>query len=158
MTETETTGLRPAVAADRPAVEALLRDSGLPVAGIPDSLEHFLIAECQGRPVGVVGLEVYGDAALLRSLAVAPELRGTGVGHRLVERALAHARELGVTDVVLLTTTADRWFPRFGFSRVERDRVPVAVTASEEFRGACPASAVVMRCGLCQEVDGTTSG
>ena len=47
--------------------------------------------------------------------------------------------------VYLLTTTADGFFPRFGFSRITRDDVPDSVKGSVEFRSACPASAVVMR-------------
>jgi amino-acid N-acetyltransferase len=48
----------------------------------------------------------------------------------------------------LLTTTAERYFPKFGFERIERRDVPETVQASVEFTSACPASAVVMRKSL----------
>ena len=48
----------------------------------------------------------------------------------------------------LLTTTAERYFARFGFVQIARDDVPGAVQQSVEFREACPASAVVMRTEL----------
>jgi amino-acid N-acetyltransferase len=94
--------------------------------------------------VGCAALELYGAAALLRSVAVSPEARGTGLGQRLVAAALDRAHRLGVTSVYLLTETAAGFFPRFGFRAVERATVPVALQASVEFRAACPASATAM--------------
>jgi amino-acid N-acetyltransferase len=58
---------------------------------------------------------------------------------------LDRARERGVREMYLLTTTAERWFPRFGFTRIAREQVPDAVRGSVEFREACPAFAAVMR-------------
>lgn len=127
---------------------ALLREAGLPTDGVPADLADFLVATTGREVVGAVGLERYGDAALLRSAAVREARRGTGVGEALVHAALELARARAVRDLVLLTTTADRWFPRFGFERTSREAVPAAVHASAEFQGACPASAVVMRRAL----------
>lgn len=140
--------VRRAAPADHVAVRALLAASDLPLVGIPDDLAHFLVAESNGTLVGAIGLEVYGSAALLRSAVVHPSRRGSGTGEALVHALLAHAHALGVTDVALLTTTADRWFPRFGFVRVERHSLPAAVFASEELKGACPATAVAMQLKL----------
>ena len=90
-------------------------------------------------------LKTLRDAALLRSAAVRADLRGTGVGAALVGALLDRARRRDVKTLVLLTTTAERWFPRFGFESITRDDVPEKLKVSEEFRGACPASAHVMR-------------
>jgi amino-acid N-acetyltransferase len=149
--------LRPAAGADRPAVIALLEAASLPTAGVPPALEHFLVAEEHGRLVGVVGLEMYEDGALLRSAAVQPGGRGSGIGAALVRGALDDARKSGVTDVYLLTTTAERWFPRFGFERIARADVPAGVGSSVEFRDACPASAAVMRMRLTEAGPGGTT-
>jgi amino-acid N-acetyltransferase len=140
--------IRAAAPADAASVRDLLRAASLPVVGIPDDLAHFLVAEREGRIVGAIGLEPYGDAALLRSAVVDAALRGTGVGERLVQTLLADARASQVRTMILLTTTAEAWFPRFGFTRITREDAPAAVHASAEFRGACPASAVVMRLAL----------
>lgn len=140
--------LRPAAPADAPAVRELLVAADLPLAGVPPDLQHFVVAERDGAIVGAIGLEVYGQDALLRSAVVAPTLRGSGVGEQLVHALVAEARRVGVRDLVLLTTTAADWFPRFGFVRITREEVPEALQASEELRGACPASAVVMRRAL----------
>jgi amino-acid N-acetyltransferase len=145
-------GVRPPAVAVRAATGAelshvlgLLESAGLPVAGVPPSLTDFLVAEDHGALIGAIGLEVYGPAALLRSAVVDSAARGTGVGGMLVDRALWHAQARGVRVVYLLTTTADRYFPRFGFERIPREEVPDDVRTSVEFREACPASAVVMR-------------
>jgi amino-acid N-acetyltransferase len=107
-----------------------------------------MVAEADGGVVGAIGLEVYGGAALLRSAVVAPAEQGHGAGTALVAGLLEHARTRGVRDVYLLTTTADAWFPRFGFARIQRDAVPAALHASVEFQGACPDTAVIMRATL----------
>ena len=137
--------VRPAREGDWPVIEELLRDGTLPTAGAQEHLGDFLVAEGGGSVVGVIGLERYADGALLRSAAVAPAWRGHGVGEALVRALLAHARGRGVASLFLLTETAERWFPRFGFARVTREDVPAGVKASVEFRGACPASAAVFR-------------
>jgi amino-acid N-acetyltransferase len=140
--------LRTARDSDLPTVLDLLGRAKLPVAGVADSPEHFLVAESGEQIVGVVGLELYGESALLRSVAVEERWRGTGVGQVLIERALDIARERGIEDVFLLTTTAEHYFPRFGFTCCQRDSVSPGVKASVEFREACPASATVMRKSL----------
>ncbi|HYF39233.1 MAG TPA: arsenic resistance N-acetyltransferase ArsN2, partial [Gemmatimonadales bacterium] len=137
--------LRTATPADLPAVLSLLERSELPTAGVADNFSHFLVAEAGGQLVGVAGLELYDGSALLRSVAVESRWRGTGVGKVLVERAIDHARERGVEDVYLLTTTAEHYFPRFGFTCVSRDSVAEGIRRSVEFQCACPASAKVMR-------------
>jgi amino-acid N-acetyltransferase len=93
-------------------------------------------------------VERYGAAGLLRSVAVTASERGKGTGAALVERCLTDARRSGIETMILLTTTADHYFPRFGFEVVDRAVVPEAVRESAEFRGACPASATVMQARL----------
>jgi amino-acid N-acetyltransferase len=135
---------RPATAEDWPAIASLLKRYNLPLEGAQAHLEHFLVAldATTGTLEGVAGLECYGDVGLLRSVAVAERQRG--VGAALVERILEQARLSGLQQVVLLTTTAADYFLRFGFHRIERSEAPAAVHASQEFQGACPASATVM--------------
>lgn len=126
------------------ALLALLAEAGLPTAGVAAHLDTALVVRDGARLLGCVALELYGDEALLRSLAVAPTARGKGLGERLTAAALELAETRGARRVWLLTTTAQRFFPRFGFLEVPRDELPAALAASEELRGACPASAVAM--------------
>ena len=137
--------VRTAEAEDLPGVLSLLGRADLPTAGVADAFSHFIVAESEGRLVGAVGLELYGGSALLRSAAVEESWRGSGVGRVLVDRALDLARQYRIEDVYLLTTTAEHYFPKFGFACVSRYAVAEGVRSSVEFQTACPASAVVMR-------------
>lgn len=152
-TERSTANIRAAVPTDLPRVERLLNDSKLPLSGVPASLENFVVAESDGDLVGVAGLEVCCDDALLRSVAVRPEWRTRGVGRALVTRAISDAEARGIRALYLLTTTAEHYFPSFGFRKIEREDVPPDVQKTEEFTAACPASATVMR----RSVSGTTA-
>jgi amino-acid N-acetyltransferase len=136
--------VRTAAPADLAAVEALLTASGLPLDGVKDALATFVVAEQGADLVGVAGLEVCCDNALLRSVAVRPEWRSHGVGRALVTRVISDAESRGIHALYLLTTTADRYFPTFGFRTIPRDEVPADVRETAEFRDACPASATVM--------------
>ena len=136
--------IRPARRSDLEAVERLLASSKLPVDGVADLLDGFIVAETDGGLAGVAGLERCSENALLRSVAVAEEWRGRGVGNALVTRLLSDAERQGIDRIFLLTTTAERWFPVFGFTRITRDDVPAAVRETSEFRDICPSSAVVM--------------
>lgn len=146
-TEARGTSLRAATTKDLPEIERLLVSSGLPIAGVAETLRGFIVAESERdkRIVGVVGLELCCDEyALLRSTAVEPEWRGTGLGRRLVEYVIADAESRGIKALYLLTTTAERYFPSFGFVKTQRDAVPDEIKQTVEFREACPSSATVM--------------
>lgn len=147
-TEHAAARIRPAAATDLPAVERLLVESALPLDGVREALPDFVVAEAEGDLVGVAGLEVRQEDALLRSVAVRPEWRSRGVGRQLVTRAIANAESRGLRALYLLTTTAERYFPSFGFETIARDEVPQPIRETREFTDACPASATVMCCRL----------
>ena len=131
--------------ADLPAVHTLLDRVHLPLEGVDDHLKTILVARDGSEVVGTAALELYADGALLRSVAVDPARQGQRLGHQLTEAALSLARSHGAPAVFLLTTTAEGFFPRFGFEPIARDDVPASVQASVEFQSACPASAIAMR-------------
>jgi amino-acid N-acetyltransferase len=131
--------------ADLDGVLALLAENHLPPDGLRDHLATTIVARREGRIVGSAALEMYAGGALLRSVAVAPALQRQHLGRDLTAAALQLARDRRVPAVYLLTTTAERFFPRFGFERIARADVPQSVQASVEFTSACPASATVMR-------------
>ena len=129
----------------RGAIAALLSRCALPVDGLADCGDELFVARADGEVVACAGLDVRGASALLRSVAVAPTHRGRGLGQRVTAQALERADALGLDAVYLLTTTAEQFFPRFGFVPVERRDVPADIRGSVEFTSACPASAIVMR-------------
>lgn len=127
------------------AVKELIARALLPTADItPNHMENFFGAWSGSTLEGVVGVELYGTVALLRSLAVAVPRRGTGLGTRLLSRAEQYAREKGTHSVFLLTTTAEAYFGRRGYSPIARDAVPEAIQNTREFGSLCPSSAVLM--------------
>ncbi len=135
----------------------LLRRNRLPVAGLLEHASDVLVAVERDRVIGSAGLEVYGQAALLRSVAVEPGFRGQGIGRALATRALELARQRGVTAVYLLTETAAAFFGGLGFRPIPRGAAEPAVGRSLEFQGACPASATCMVLVLAGASAGRTS-
>jgi amino-acid N-acetyltransferase len=130
---------------DLPEIRSLLERLHLPLAGVDDHVQTTLVAREGEQVVGTAALELYADGALLRSVAVDPRQQGTQLGHQLTDAALRLAATRGADTVFLLTTTAGRFFPKFGFEPITRDDVPASVRGSVEFQSACPASAIVMR-------------
>ena len=129
---------------DWSAIETLLTQGHLPVDGLHDHLKTTLVARSGQQILGCAGLELYGSAALLRSVAVHPALQGRGLGQRLTNAALDLAKRHGVNEIYLLTETATGFFSRFGFQQIERVAIPLSVKQSVEFMGACPDSALAM--------------
>ena len=129
---------------DAAAIAALLHDAALPQEDFAGHLAHFLVARREGAVVGAVGFERHGRSALLRSLVVAPALRGNGLGDQLVRRLAAVARRKKVERFYLLTTTAEAFFARRGFQKIARRAVSAAIAATREFNSLCPVSAVCM--------------
>jgi amino-acid N-acetyltransferase len=143
--------LRQAAADELGVVCGLLQNAGLPTRGVAEHFGDFVVAVEEGRVRGAVGLECYGSAGLLRSLVVEKESRGQGLGEELTRQALVRARARGVETVYLLTTTAERFFPRFGFEALPRAEVDAKVLASTEFKETCCQTAVSMRLRLPKE-------
>jgi amino-acid N-acetyltransferase len=123
-----------------PAVVALLTAANLPTSDISAERMAFLGAFEGDRLVGTVGLERVEDLGLLRSLAVVPERRGTGIARSLYERLLADASRTAITELYCLTNTAEGFFTRLGFGLVPRTEAPKAIQATAEFSSLCPAS------------------
>lgn len=136
--------LRSAASADLPAIERLLSTCGLPRAGVREGLAGFIVAEQDGAVIAVIGLEVHGPYGLLRSAAVEPAWQGRGIGRGLVARVIAEARARRLRGLYLLTTTAAAYFPAFGFVLTDRAGAPGEMQRTEEFAGACDATAVAM--------------
>jgi amino-acid N-acetyltransferase len=124
---------------------ALLEAQGLPVSDITgEHLEHFFFVGSDGSPTGLVGLELYGVNALLRSLVVVESARGKGLGATLIDHAEQYAASKGVRSLYLLTTTAEAFFKRLGYEPIERSYAPPSIQRTREFAGLCPASSAFM--------------
>jgi amino-acid N-acetyltransferase len=129
---------------DYPAIARLLTDAGLPLDGAEDAFGTGVVARDGDRLVGAAAVELYGDAALLRSVVVVPDHRGTGMGRALVSAAEDVAAAAGARTVYLLTETAADWFPRLGYTVVARDDITGSVRGSVEFTTACSETAIAL--------------
>lgn len=145
-----------ATGTDWPEVVALLAGTGLPFEDLGEggALEVLVVRDDAGRLVGCVGLEGEGSQRLIRSLAVAPALRGHGLGSALLAAAETQARTEGVTTLYLLTLTP-AFFDHRGYHPVARDAVPEAVAASAEFERLCPGDAACLTRALDPTVEAT---
>lgn len=136
--------IRLAIHADLPAVLALLRSAALPADDLPDHARNVFVAFDGAELVAVVGLEDHGTVGLLRSLVVADTHRGRGIAAMLCDTVLARAATLGLSDVYLLTQTAESWFARRGWVVLPRDQAPGPICSTRQFAELCPSSAVLM--------------
>jgi amino-acid N-acetyltransferase len=129
----------------RAAAVALLERMNLPVADITDQhLRRFFYTGAADAPTGMVGIEVYGAVALLRSLVVSEDARSAGLGTALIAHVEDHAGSHGVDSLYLLTTTAEAFFAHRGYTRIDRAVAPAAIQSTREYAGLCPSSAAFM--------------
>ena len=97
-----------------------------------EDIQDFWVADDGGRVVGCGALHpLWEDLAEIRTVAVDPEVRGRGVGHRLVTRLVETARELGVARVLVLTFEV-AFFEGHGFAPIEG--APVTPAVYDELR------------------------
>jgi len=129
---------------DVEAIVALLKTNNLPVKDLVTGQRMFLVALSDINVVGCVAVEIYGNAGLLRSLAVNSDFRGKGIGQKLVAEAEAWSLDNGLKGLYLLTTTATGFFPKLGWQNTDRAFVPESIVFSSEFASICPSTAVCM--------------
>lgn len=139
-----TAQVRTATQADAARIMALLQANDLPTSDLAECRPEFVIIEDGPELIGTGGVQVFGDAALVRSIAIARDRQNAGLGSSLLSALESHALGLGVRHLVLLTQTAEPFFARHGYERAERSNVPAPIQATAEFRSLCPASAVCM--------------
>ncbi|WP_294641652.1 GNAT family N-acetyltransferase [uncultured Aureimonas sp.] len=134
-----------ATAVDDPAgLVGLLSAAGLPTEDVAEPGRVFLRYANEGREfVGIGGFEPLGAAVLLRSIAVAPEHRGHGIGRSITANLMGRARQRGAADAFAFTNGERTFLAALGFPRIERTEAPAAVLATRQATGLCAASAVL---------------
>jgi len=129
----------------RQAVIGLLKGENLPAEDLPEELDDFLVALDGNVVIGSIGLEIYGNYGLLRSLAVNKSFRNKGIGDELLGKIERLAVTHGLAGIYLLTETAPDYFKRKGYELIDRPTIPVEVQQSSEFSHVCPVSAIAMK-------------
>ena len=125
-------------------LRAALAGAGLPVDDLSDAGRSFFRFSREGETVGFGGLELYGEAALLRSIVVLPDRQGFGFGHAITLGLLDEARGKGAGAAYLLTESAAPFFQSLGFRAIARDEAPAAILTTQQAASLCPASAALM--------------
>ncbi|MBM9577414.1 GNAT family N-acetyltransferase [Leptospira sp. 201903070] len=127
-------------------VLTLLLDQGLPVEDLKNQdLDQFIGYGNESELRAVIGLELHGKFALLRSLAVGDGFQKNGLGTELVQKIEEQGRRLAVETLFLLTTTAKEFFLKLGYHEMERDSLPEEIKRTEEFVSLCPASSSILK-------------
>jgi amino-acid N-acetyltransferase len=134
----------PACAEDLIAIRALLERSGLPTSDLQSAGPEFAVIREKGQVIAAGALQRFGSSALVRSLVVAPERRGTGLGQAIVSELERRASAARISRLILLTQTAADFFAHQGYRVIERSSAPKDIKGSEEFRSLCSSSATCM--------------
>jgi amino-acid N-acetyltransferase len=125
-------------------IRDLLKSANLPFEDVENGIGQFLLARNEEKLIGCIGLQICGDDALLRSLAITEKERNRGLGKVLVQEILEYASRLNLQNIYLLTTTAENFFRKHGFVNANRTEAPHAIRMTSEFSSLCPSTAVFM--------------
>ena len=131
---------------DKEKVLDLLNRSELPTEDLADEkMNNFMVARNKDDSIiGVIGIEMYQENGLLRSLAVHHAYRKKGVGSRLTRKIESFAMQKGLKTLYLLTMTAADFFSKMGYEVTQRNKVPKSIEQTEEFKNICPVSAACL--------------
>ncbi len=117
---------------DIPAMQALVADKvkdGTILARSEDevatNIRSYVLAKEGQKLVGYTALHIHSPRlAEIRSLIVDEAYRGQHIGKRMVEFTLNEARELGVSEDVLVLTYLPEFFRKLGFVEIDKEVIP----------------------------------
>lgn len=135
---------RQAHASDLDEIQELLESYDLPATDCHENISNFFVAESGNTIICVGGFESCGSLALLRSFAVKQTHKSQGIAEEIFNLVKTKAINSGIKQFYLLTTTANKYFERLGFSACNRDEAPKSIKATKQFNELCPAAATVM--------------
>ena len=127
-----------AMPADKDQIRRLLSECELPTLYLHRHLKSFLVAKTAKKIVGVIGMEVYGRAGLLRSLCVQEAYRGQGIAKMLNAMILTYARMLKIGRLYMFTVSAEKFASRLGFHKIDKTRIPQSIRSTWQFRNFKP--------------------
>ena len=127
-------------------VKRFLQELNLPVEKIEDQFNNFiLLFDAQNQLIGCAGLEIYNTDGLVRSVAITKVLQNKQLGSLLVDEIEKLAKKKHLTTLFLLTETAEKFFTKHGYTKLQRDNVPLSIQNSFEYTTSCKKSAIVMK-------------
>jgi amino-acid N-acetyltransferase len=143
--ESDSTNYRTGIVEDIPKITELLAGYNLPYSDIVPGKQNFIVAEIDNEIIGCAGIEEYGKIALFRSLAINSKYRNLDIGKSLTDKVMAFARENGIQELYLLTTTAEGFFLKQDWEVTDRKELPHEITGTSEFATICPSTAICMK-------------
>jgi len=133
---------------DSSEIKFLLECYDLPTSDLNPVQSIFLGVFKSERLIGCIGIEKIAELALLRSLVVQADFRKQGLGILLTNTILKEAKERSLFEVYLLTTDAEPFFEKAGFSKIVKNKTPDVVKKTKQYSEICSDSAVVMKIDL----------
>lgn len=130
---------------DLDLIEKLLKQNDLPYQDVREEGKEFFLAYNNADLIGVVGIEMFKDIALLRSMVVKEEYRDKSYGKQIFSALVDYAKTQGIIELYLLTTTAEKFFKKLGFQNIKRDSAPEEIKQTSQFSTICPSSAVCLK-------------
>ncbi len=133
---------------DLEKAKKLLSENDLPIEDIEESTIQLFTAKEDNNIVGIIGLEQYNKTGLLRSFAVRDNYKNLKIGRNLLEHLFEYCKNNSISDLYLLTTTAEKYFEKFIFFKIDRENTPTIIKNTKEFSSICPVTAIIMKKNL----------
>lgn len=122
----------------------LLKKNNLPTEDLDPGKQLFVVEEGD-EVIATVAVEYDFSDALLRSLSVEEEKRGSGIGRKLLDFIEGYVQKQGIQTVYLLTTTAVDFFQKRGYKIIDRGNVPEFIQNTKEYSVLCASSSTLMK-------------
>jgi amino-acid N-acetyltransferase len=103
-----------------------------------------MVAKAGRKIVGVIGVEIYGQVGLLRSLCVDQAYRGQGIARTLNSEILVYAHMRGIDRLYLFTWDAEKFASKLGFHKIDKKRIPRSIRSAWQFRRLSPYPVICM--------------
>lgn len=129
---------------DLDSIKSLLQSVGLPTEGIESHISHFHKVIQNKKLIAVVGLEIYEDIGLIRSLAVNIEYQKKGIGSILIHKIENYSTQNKLNTLYLFTDTADKLFVKLGYQYISINEIDSKLKKSKEFT-ICSSSTVMKK-------------
>jgi len=134
-----------AVAPDAPEFLGALKQENLLTSGLDGpGCANFAFVNKHGASVAYAGYTLRGEVGLLRSCVVMPELKGRGIGRRLVTALLSQMQSIGIARVYLFSATAPGFFETMNFRHISRATAPDQIRGLDQYKVHCGCDAALM--------------
>jgi len=91
---------------------------------VATNIRSYILAFKEKELIGYGALHIHSPSlSEIRSLIVAENARGLGVGKRIVGHCMQEAKDLELKEILVLTYIAD-FFKKMNFKEIEKEKIP----------------------------------